>query len=182
MKQIFVIILAVLSINSLALAARGNLERRIQKAQFTCPDLSCTEINVGLANMSRAEIRSLPTETRETLKNSVVELAQNLWPDTILEGPYENLGRFRIEQVQKLIVDDRHAGYRVTYSDKAWDIDTCDFDPQKPETIKACETGRIYESAFVSLDYKEVFRDETNVANYVPDALIPPQDQPSVEF
>lgn len=163
-------ILFVLSLSFVSLPAQAgpmsNLEKQVLEAQKRCPRLNCPDSAVQVLQLSRSELTALGKASRARMKTLVVELARNLWPDTILEGPYEHANIFRTDSIQKLLIHDRLAGYRVAYSDKAWDLDTCDYLPETPETLRSCDTGRIYEAAFLDKELREVFRDEEALAEF----------------
>lgn len=146
-----------------------DLERIIIDAQKQCPKLNCPEQGLRVVQMSGVENRTLGKDKRAKIKALGVQLAEDLWPDTILEGPFEHAGRFRLDLIEKLMLHDALIGYRITYSDKAWDLDTCEFDPADRTTLDACETGRIFESAFIDKDATQVFRDFEGMAEYVAD-------------
>ncbi|MFN7728130.1 MAG: hypothetical protein ACK5P7_03125 [Bdellovibrio sp.] len=146
------------------------LEKLILEAQKTCPKLNCPERALRVVQMSTAEHRALGTVKRAQLKELGVRLAEDLWGDTILEGPFEHAGRYRLDQVQKLMLHDVLVGYRITYSDKAWDLDTCSYDPSNRRSLETCETGRITESAFVDQDALNIYRDYEAMAEFVSDA------------
>jgi hypothetical protein len=154
---------------STAQAAVSPLESQVLEAQKICPKLNCPDSSVLLVTMTSTEMKKLGKDVREQMKMLVVEFARDQWPDTILEGPFEHANRFKIEKLQKLLIDDEHVGYRITYSDKAWDLDSCEYAPDKPESLKECKTGRIVESAFVDLALTLIFRDEHALADYVSD-------------
>lgn len=150
-------------------AAELSFNERIQEAQKQCPMLNCPGLSVQVTDLSITEYRALGTETRIQLKQLATLLAEDVWGDSILEGPYENLGRYKIDWIQKVLIDSEQAGFRVTYSDKAWDTETCDYNPEDRSTLDSCQSGRIVESAFINLALDSIYRDEEAMAEFVPD-------------
>lgn len=142
-------------------------EDAIIEAQKKCPHLNCHESRVIAVEVSESEYRKIEKDDRLKIKNLVIRQAEDLWGDTILEGPYENLGRYRIDSVQKILIDGALSGYRVTYSDRAWDTDTCNYDPTDKKTLKNCTSGRIVESAFVDVGLTKVYRDLEAMAQFI---------------
>ena len=151
---------------------KNDFQKQVLEAQKNCPHLDCDGTSVQVEAYGHDEFRSLPKELRAQLKNAAVLLAHELWPDTILEGSYLNADRYRVEALEKVLNNGVQVGYRITYSDKAWNTDTCDFNPQIPESIAKCETGRITDSAFISLDLQTTLRDEAAWAAYSPDNAV----------
>ena len=164
-----VLVLLLLGFSQGVLAQTPDLEKLILEAQKNCPMLNCPSEKVRVIEMSSAEYRDLGKDKRAQLKAMGTRLAEDLWGDTILEGPYEHASRYRLENVQKLMINDIFEGYRITYSDKAWDIDTCDFNPEDRSTLKNCKTGRITESAFVDAGLTQTLRDYEAMATYSDD-------------
>lgn len=87
-----------------------------------------------------------------------------IWGDTILEGDYEAAGNTRLDRVVNLYKNRKLVGYLITYSEKAWDTSTCRYDGINESTLKDCKTGRIVESSYVSLDFKDYLYDDKNSA------------------
>jgi hypothetical protein len=169
-KFLLITILSLSGFTAGAATTKGfDLEKLILEAQKTCPKLNCPEQAMRVVQMSTSENRALGTAKRALLKARGVQLAEDLWGDTILEGPFEHAGRYRLDQVQKLMLHDALIGYRITYSDKAWDLDTCSYDPSDRRSLDNCETGRITESAFVDQDAVKVYRDYEAMAEFVSD-------------
>jgi hypothetical protein len=82
------------------------------------------------------------------------------WMDTILEGDYDADGETSIDQVVELKQKSQIVAYFVTYSQKAWDLGSCDPYPEEwtdewydlPYEVryKECHEGRIQESIWVT--------------------------------
>jgi hypothetical protein len=94
------------------------------------------------------------------------ELSQ-IWGDTILEGDFYALNRTRLDTLEELSHNLKVIGYRVTYSQKAWMTAHCSYDPEDIATLANCVPGRIYESGFLSINFKESFRDENAMAEFI---------------
>ena len=143
-----------------------NFEQVILSAQDKCPNLQCVESEVQLQKLSYQDIKELSKETRESLRNAGKELAQNIWPDTILEGPFYVLFNVRMDRIEKITYKNNFIGWRISYSDQAWDIESCSFSEENLDSLKECHSGRIIESGFVSADFKDMFRDDTAYATF----------------
>ncbi len=87
-----------------------------------------------------------------------------VWGDTILEGDYAAEGNTRLDAVVKLYRHDEQIGYLITYSEKAWDTGNCLYDGINDATLRGCIEGRIYESSYVSLDFRDYFYDSKSMA------------------
>lgn len=131
----------------------GSFQELIVLTQKTCPTLDCPELQFSLES---AEIWQLPAPLLEQLRQAGVQIAENIWDDTILEGPYEITSeKVHLEKVEVVLFRGYKIGYRITYSNRATDVDN---------DIK----GRIIESGFVSDDFSQIFRDEKAFARFEP--------------
>lgn len=141
-----------------------------------CPSLKCANSRVQLERMQISEIESLSKQARKQMRDHAIEMAREYWPDTILEGPYHVRFNIRLEResIDQLLVDGQFVGYRVAYSDKAWDLDECkpvtavnvSGDPEGLPDLDTCASGRIFDRAFVTADFSFSFRDESTYARY----------------
>ena len=116
--------------------------------------------------LSKSEFAALPRAIKKQLQESAHDLAQ-IWGDTILEGDYYAENKVRLDLVEKLIKADKHVGYRITYSSKAWDTSDCDFDSEVQSSLAQCHEGRIVESGFLSLDFGQASQDFAAFAEFV---------------
>ena len=93
-----------------------------------------------------------------------------VWADTILEGDYRAAGGTRLDQVDALQRNGMVVGYRIIYSEQAWELGTCGYyrsdEAHKPEALKACPEGRIYEASFVSPAFTTFIRDQGRYAQF----------------
>ncbi|MGZ3796078.1 MAG: hypothetical protein ACXVB1_06925 [Pseudobdellovibrionaceae bacterium] len=105
----------------------------------------------------------LSSEVKSDLDKIAFFQAQ-IWGDTILEGDYFSEGSVQLENVLSLFQNKSLVGYKITYSGRAWFTGDCDFDGKNTETLKDCQEGRIYESTYVSPDFKTFFSED--VANF----------------
>lgn len=112
------------------------------------------------------EQSSLAVDVQAVLKNVAIRQAQ-VWGDTILEGDYQADGHTRLDVVTFLYKNNSLIGYRISYSERAWYTGECDFNGDDEETLKDCTEGRIFESSYVSPDFKTYFRDEDDLADFV---------------
>lgn len=149
-----------------------NLKRQIRAEQKTCPSLTCSNLAVRVRPMTPTEVNSLGSVLRARLRQAARSMALELWPDTILEGPYHVQFRVRMDQIQRLTRNNETIGYRITFSDKAWNLDRCKtgVSEQPQSKLRNCETGRVNDAGFVLNDLARSFRDESVPATYVPDS------------
>lgn len=144
----------------------------VRDQQANCPKLNCTNSSITLKKLSTEEFYELKSEVRAQLAKVGADIADNIWSDTILEGPFYNQNQVRLEAVEVVMHQNRAIGWRVTYSDRAWDIESCAFDSKDLSTLEKCDSGHIVESAFSSFDFTEEFRDDESSARYYPDLHI----------
>lgn len=135
------------------------------QAQNTCVRLSCQQDQLDHKSLTQAEIQSLPEDVRGSLQNRAEKLA-NIWSDTILEGDYWADDVVELNKIEELYKGRILVGYRITYSSKAWDTSTCEFDTDDLSTLKACETGLITESGLVTADFQRFERDPKALATF----------------
>ena len=103
------------------------------------------------------------------LKKAMTRIAKaqaQVWGDTILEGDYAADGYTRLDRIDELFKYDQIIGYRITYSEKAWDTSDCSYDGIRDSTLMDCTPGRIVESSYVTPDWKNYFYDEKNAARF----------------
>ena len=167
MKTLLLSLIVFISLPSWSFEGATPFQTKILNAQALCPHLDCPGLSVNVVELTISERQQVKDLFHEGLKSLVVGLVEDLWPDTILEGPYEIAHQVRIDHIQKVLVDQKMAGFRMTYSDKAWNLNNCQYDPKVPSTLSTCQEGRIVEAAFVSADLKEIFRDDQSFATYV---------------
>jgi hypothetical protein len=129
-----------------------------------------------------AEICELPNEVKliysveKALKNvdptisSLTKIAweqAQVWADTILEGDFHAAGDTRLDAVYTLYKDGEFLGYRITYSEKAWNTSECTYNGT-PNSLASCPEGRIIESSYVSPTLKTFVADENQFAVFLP--------------
>lgn len=141
-----------------------------------CPALNCPGSRVQLMAMTAADFAALPKDSRYSIREKMLELARDLWPDTILEGPYHVKFNVRLERedMHLLIVDGQFVGYRIGYSDKAWDMDHCNpmTSPESKQDLNHCVSGRIFDRGFITSDFSVSFRDEGSMSHFEKDELV----------
>ncbi|MBX3017319.1 MAG: hypothetical protein KF767_05475 [Bdellovibrionaceae bacterium] len=153
------------------------LKRELRKAQKSCPKLDCPSQSLQVVPLTSAQVRELGTERRARLRQVTKAMALDLWPDTVLEGPYQVQFRMRLDHIEFLTRNGEQIGYRLSFSDKAWNTDDC-----RPKTsntqnqLKDCETGRVHDAGFVLNDLKTTTRDEGVNPTYIAD---PPARRPA---
>lgn len=178
LKMIFLIGLVFLfTLNAFAMtndAIAANPTESLQKILRDeirkCPALDCAGLRVQLSAMNAADFVAMPRESRSMIRNKMLELAHDIWPDTIHEGPYYSKFNIRLERqdIQMLTVDGQWVGFRVGYSDKAWDMDHCDpmTEPESKQDLNNCRSGRIYDRGFITKDFGIAFRDESTDTHF----------------
>lgn len=88
-----------------------------------------------------------------------------IWGDTILEGDYEADGNTQLDSIEALIVNGQFVGYRVFYSERAWNTATCNY-RGGGEGLDQCQEGRIQEASFVSPELNSWTRDSNSYAEF----------------
>lgn len=89
-----------------------------------------------------------------------------VWMDTVLEGPYISDGKTVLHSVVALFKNRHLIGYRISYSQNAWNIETCEYDSENEDSLKDCDQGSISESSWVSPALTTYFRDEDAIADF----------------
>lgn len=165
-------VLILTAMMPLSFAKAGDeLQRQIEDVQTRCPRLNCPSEMIWVVSFPAAEQKKLTKADKAELKGRVLELIAEAWPEAILQDELLNSNRIRIDKIEKLVIEGQHSGYRVSYSDKAWELNTCDYQPGDSSSLKDCKTGRIFESAFMALDFDHVFPDAQARATFQPDHL-----------
>jgi hypothetical protein len=154
----------------LSASSHSSFRKLIDAGQKTCVDLHCANAAVTAQAMTKSEMSALDKETLQKLNTLCERMAEAVWPDTILEGPYVASFQVKITHIEALIQTStkKMLGYRLTYTDQAWDTDHCDYDPTKPNSLRSCEPGFLVESLFVSTSTDEAFRDAYGSVEFTP--------------
>lgn len=143
-----------------------SLKTEVRNARKECETLDCAHLDLILSKVNREH--ELPESLERQLIARAISTAENHWPDTILEGPYETDFNIRVNQIEKLTRDRKTIGYRLIVSAKAWEIDSCEYDPISQPDLNRCPPGHIVEALFISSDLKEVFVDDKFYADFIP--------------
>ncbi len=158
------IILAAITITTLQVAANtgvkltgAQFEKLVNRTQKACPLLNCKNQPLTLVALTQAQISRLDAQTRAAFTKAMSNVA-DIWPDTILEGGFDTNFKFRMDQIQGVVLANQIVGYRFTFSAEAWDEN----ENKAP--------GRITEHAFLSQDLSVDFRDEAALAEFLPQA------------
>ncbi|GEM_PF-3161725 len=145
----------------------------LSKAQDICPDLNCKSSSVQKKLITTSIWRKLSPEIRKQIQTTIKNHYSQIWPDTILEDDYVVKGQSRIDEVSFLIYSDEKkqisstiVGYHVTFSVKAYDTSTCDYDPQTPSSLDSCTLGRIQESLFINNGFNIVVTNPYGLASF----------------
>lgn len=136
------------------------------QSQISCPHLQCPKSLIKKTKLTQEQWRSLSSTVRKELQALAKKSANDIWPDTILEGDYIADYRVRLDAVELLTLHDEFVGYWILYSARAWDTSTCDYDPLSPNTIKNCQQGRIYEGSFTNFNFSESLIDINHLATF----------------
>jgi len=169
MTKVFVSFVFSFLLLGVAHAEEPSFEQRVQNEQRRCPRLNCPSGQVWVVHMSDHDQRAIPAANRSQIKNLIQMMVHESWTDTIQQGDLKIFDRLRMDQYEKLMVDQKHVGYRVTFSEKAWDLTTCSYQAQNLDSLSTCATGRIQQSVFISLDGRTLFSDESDWARFIPD-------------
>lgn len=151
-----------------ALAFFSLLTWNAQAATVRCTHFSCQQDQLASRTLTSQELTALPSDTRTQLQAKAEELA-SIWADTILEGDYFADEKVQLDQVEVLFRSGQLVGYHLTYSSKAWDTSTCNFDGSDLSNLKTCDQGRIVESGFTTVDFKALERDPRAFASFQKD-------------
>lgn len=114
--------------------------------------------------VQKTRYNKLSAETTDRLRTIALDQAQ-VWGDTILGGDYYTAGRTRLDEVVAYYKKGALIGYKIKYSEKAWDTNNCPFDGTK-SSLKDCREGRIIEGSYVSADTLTYFSDEERYAEF----------------
>lgn len=114
----------------------------------------------------QADFGGLDMKSKNDLMRVAWEQAQ-IWADTILEGDFVADGKTRLDEVQALYKYKTLIGYKITYSERAWDTSNCSYDGLHDETLRGCTEGRITESSYVSTDYAYAFYTMDSGARFI---------------
>lgn len=88
-----------------------------------------------------------------------------IWGDTILEGDYQADGNTELDTVERLEMNGQFIGYRIFYSEKAWETANCEYNGE-PDTLEGCTEGRIQEGTIVSREKNNWTRDSSHYAEF----------------
>lgn len=148
------------------------LRQEIREAQKLCPQLNCPDGRYQVTPLNSIEVRDLGNVVRARLRVIAKSLALDLWPDTVLEGPYSVQYRVRLDRIARVTRGGEAIGYHLMFSDKAWNTDQCNAG-RPDETVSPyvnCLSGRIFDAGFVLNDLNTRFRDELGGPNFIADA------------
>ena len=173
---IYAAILSLFAVSHFASAeakrASSTLRRDIDRLESQCPDLRCSGLPVLLMPLDENSAFFKATNVLPTLKLAIKDIAQDEWPDSILEEPFyvANIDP-QVASVEAVVraSDSNVLGYRIVYVNKAWATANCNYDDTKPETLNSCQSGFFEEIAFVSADLKSYFRDPKTMVEFFPD-------------
>ena len=113
------------------------------------------------------QLQQLPLAMQQAL-HEIAHHQSQIWGDTILEGDFFADGKVQIQKVKILSQQNRTVGFQITYFEKAWYTGDCTYHHNRPETLKACRPGHIFEASFVTSDATEAQVDENQFAKFKP--------------
>ncbi len=147
--------LVLFSLSLIASAARA--DRRGSDAREFIPVLksfirTCSETSCQARQIYSRDKQVSLISDMTPFEKIAWEQAQ-VWADTILEGDYQAEGETRLDAVFALYRDGQLIGYRIVYSERAWDMVTR-------------ESGRIVEASFISPSLKTYVTDENQFAEF----------------
>ena len=145
----------------------ADFQSEISKFSAACGEESCEKHYSKSAFFHFSENQKIDPALKRNFERISFKQAQ-VWGDTILEGDYAAEGNTRLDSVAKLYRHQEHIGYLITYSEKAWETGNCLYDGINDATLLGCIEGRIYESSYVSLDFREYFYDSKTMAIFKP--------------
>lgn len=151
-----------LFLNSISFA---NFQSEISKFSATCGPDSCEKPYSKVVVYHFGESQKIDPSLKLVFEKISFNQAQ-IWGDTILEGDYAAEGKTRLDSVVRLYRQDEHIGYLITYSEKAWETGNCHYDGINDSTLLGCTEGRIYESSYVSLNFRDYFYDSKTMAQF----------------
>ncbi len=169
-----ILLLCCLTVSSLTLADEmgpdaREFESTLQSFSHHCQEMQCQLPYKSNAIFTRQEVAALTDPLYSTLNKVAFEQAQ-IWSDTILEGDYQAAGQTRLDQIYALYENDILIGYRITYSEQAWDTSSCDYyngtGQSREDALRSCPEGRILESSFVSPIFTTFIRDANQFAEF----------------
>lgn len=141
----------------------ADFQSEISKFSVACGEVSCEKPYSKSVVFRFSENQKFDASLKRIFERISFKQAQ-VWGDTILEGDYAAEGNTRLDAVAKLYRHHEHIGYLITYSEKAWETGNCLYDGINDATLLGCIEGRIYESSYVSLDFREYFYDSKTMA------------------
>lgn len=140
----------------------------LAKFSMICSQDTCDKPYSKTVSYHYLEPKKIDQNLKVILERIAGKQAQ-IWGDTILEGDYAADGNTRLDQVVNLYKSYELIGYLITYSERAWDTSVCQYDGIHDSTLLGCAPGRIVESSYVSLDFKDFFYDEKTAAVFKED-------------
>ncbi|WP_413576109.1 hypothetical protein ACLVWU_17130 [Bdellovibrio sp. HCB290] len=138
-----------------------------EAAHFTaaCNQTACrAPYSAALVYYQASRMNKLEQNSSEALR-TVANYQAQIWSDTILGGDYYAAGRTRMDSVVAFFKKDRLVGFKIRYSEKAWNTSECAFNGKR-DSLKGCQEGRISEESYVSPDFQTYFTDEERQAAF----------------
>lgn len=162
---VFAISVLLKSVSFAQVTVKNSLDfqSEITKLSERCQEENCEKPYSKLVTYHRLDKQKINEGLKKIFERISFKQAQ-IWGDTILEGDYAAEGNTRLDKVTNLYKNSELIGYLITYSEKAWDTSNCVYDGINDATLLGCAEGRIVESSYVSLNFREFFYDSKTMA------------------
>lgn len=112
----------------------------------------------------RTRYDKLDQRIKVILRQVAIQQA-TLWGDSLLNEGFYSIKRTRLDHVLAFYKNDTLIGYKIRYSEKAWDVRDCGFNGRR-DSLVSCPQGRIVEGSYVSADALTYFSDEERYAEF----------------
>lgn len=110
------------------------------------------------------EINTLSPAILNRLKQ-VAKVQSSAWDSSFFDKNLYLGERSFLYEVRTMFKFGKIIGYKVKYSLKAWDLDTCP-ELTHPDQLANCKSGRISEGSYVSADFQTFFSDEERAVTF----------------
>jgi|GEM_PF-3045432 len=146
----------------------SNFRKAVLNGEKLCWNLRCAQSGVETQVFGAQSLTRLGGDLLEDLTAQAKDLAQDEWPDSIMEGPYVSFFNITIQEITTISQNGKALGYRLVIQDPAWQIDGCHYEPREPATLAACKPGRFEQVIFISVSLREAFHDPQTEVQFLP--------------
>lgn len=159
----------LISLNALAdrqFVGSGKFYDMIQTYKANCTKTECNKPfrelsifkdGVRSAFISRGDVNRL---------EKIAAKQAYIWMDTILAGDYHADGYTVLEEVIAIFKGSKIVAYKIDYSERAWYVGLCDWNPDDETSLMYCPEGKIHESSYVAPDLKTYIRNDDDIADF----------------